>query len=77
MNGSLRPGVASPCVNVCRMDDASGWCLGCRRTLQEIAQWSVMDDEAKLAVWGQLRQRRAGRVPPVGPAEPAKPGAPT
>jgi predicted Fe-S protein YdhL (DUF1289 family) len=73
MNAIPRPGVASPCVNVCRMDEASGWCLGCRRTLEEIAQWSVMDDEAKRAVWCQLRQRRAGRMPPVTPAEPGAP----
>jgi predicted Fe-S protein YdhL (DUF1289 family) len=55
------------------MDEASGWCLGCRRTLEEIAQWSMMDDETKRAVWGQLRQRRAGRMPPVAPADPGGP----
>ena len=31
--------VASPCVNVCRMSDASGYCEGCRRSLDEIARW--------------------------------------
>jgi predicted Fe-S protein YdhL (DUF1289 family) len=55
------------------MDEASGWCLGCRRTLEEIAQWSVMDDETKRAVWGQLRRRRATRMPPNAPAEPGAP----
>jgi predicted Fe-S protein YdhL (DUF1289 family) len=73
MNANSHPGVASPCVNVCRMDAASGWCLGCRRTLEEIAQWSVMDDDTKRAVWGQLRQRRTARMPPVTPAEPGAP----
>ena len=73
MNANPRPGVASPCVNVCRMDETSGWCLGCRRTLEEIAQWSVMDDESKRAVWGQLRRRRATRMPPNAPAEPGAP----
>ena len=50
--------VASPCVNVCKMDEASGWCTGCLRTLDEIAWWSQLDDEDKRAVWQQLPQRR-------------------
>jgi len=32
--------IESPCVNICVMDDASGWCLGCGRTIDEIAGWS-------------------------------------
>lgn len=51
-------GVPSPCINVCRMDEASGLCLGCQRTLDEIALWSVFDDDDKRAVWAALAQRR-------------------
>jgi predicted Fe-S protein YdhL (DUF1289 family) len=29
---------ASPCINICRLD-AQGLCVGCRRTLEEIAEW--------------------------------------
>lgn len=29
--------VASPCISVCKMDDARGLCLGCMRTIDEIA----------------------------------------
>ena len=31
--------VASPCINVCRMDARSGLCDGCYRTIDEIAAW--------------------------------------
>ena len=48
----------SPCVDVCRMHAASGWCEGCCRTLDEIAEWSTLQDRAKLLVWKQLPQRR-------------------
>jgi uncharacterized protein len=51
--------VPSPCISVCRMDDRSGWCEGCLRTLDEIAEWSLLDDAAKRAVWKQLPPRRA------------------
>lgn len=48
----------SPCVNVCRMDDASGLCEGCGRTLDEIACWSVLDEEEKRAVLCLLPARK-------------------
>ena len=53
--------VPSPCINVCRMEPASGLCEGCLRTLDEIAAWSQFSDVAKGAVWQQLALRRAAR----------------
>lgn len=52
------PGVPSPCINVCRMHAPSGWCEGCLRTIDEIAAWAALDDEAKRAIWRLLPQRR-------------------
>ncbi len=50
--------VPSPCNNVCRMDDTTGLCAGCLRTLDEIAAWGLMSDEQRWAVWDQLALRR-------------------
>lgn len=55
--------IPSPCVNVCKMDAASGWCEGCLRTLDEIAGWSALDAAARRAVWAQLPLRRARLKP--------------
>lgn len=52
-------GVPSPCINVCRMDSASGLCEGCLRTIDEIVAWGTMDDDGKRTVWQRLEQRRA------------------
>lgn len=49
--------VPSPCINVCRMDPRTGWCEGCRRTIDEIAAWSLLDDEEKREVWVDLARR--------------------
>lgn len=49
--------VASPCINICRMSDATGYCDGCLRTLDEIACWSGYTDEDKLAVIAKLAAR--------------------
>ncbi len=50
--------VASPCISICRMDESSGLCEGCLRTLDEIALWSVLDDDDKRQVWQEIRRRR-------------------
>jgi len=41
------------------MDDADLYCLGCHRTLDEIAAWSELGDTEKEVVWAQLDMRRA------------------
>lgn len=62
--------VPSPCVNVCRMNEATGVCEGCWRTLDEIAVWSLLDEAEKRAVWSDLARRR-----PPEPGAAAEPGA--
>lgn len=55
--------VASPCINVCRMDAATALCAGCYRTLEEIAQWSKASDDVKLAILAAVDKRRAEHDP--------------
>ena len=58
--------VASPCVNVCVMDEATGLCRGCNRNLDEIARWSTMSDTEKRAVLALLKARE-GATPGSDP----------
>jgi predicted Fe-S protein YdhL (DUF1289 family) len=53
--------VASPCTEVCRIDAASGLCIGCGRTLDEIAAWRSLDADGKRAVLAAIAQRREAR----------------
>lgn len=50
--------VASPCVNVCRMDAQRALCTGCLRTLDEIATWSRLDDAGRRQVLERVAQRQ-------------------
>ena len=52
--------VLSPCTNVCRMDPRTGWCEGCWRTIDEIAAWAALDEDARRAVLARVAARRAG-----------------
>jgi predicted Fe-S protein YdhL (DUF1289 family) len=49
----------SPCVGVCTLDPASGWCLGCGRNTDEIARWSTMDEAQQLDCWSKPPRRLA------------------
>ncbi|MCY1647294.1 DUF1289 domain-containing protein [Caulobacter sp. SL161] len=49
--------IVTPCVKVCAVDGASGYCLGCRRTLPEIAAWSRLSDDERAAIMAALPER--------------------
>ena len=51
-------GVASPCISLCQMHQATGWCQGCLRTLDEIAAWGGLSDAGKRQVLQGLAPRR-------------------
>ena len=62
--GRPRAGIESPCVNVCLVHPATGLCLGCHRTIEEIAGWSTLGAEARRAVMADLPCRAARAKPP-------------
>jgi predicted Fe-S protein YdhL (DUF1289 family) len=51
--------VASPCIDVCRMDRRTGLCEGCLRTIDEIAAWGALTESMKREVLANIAARRA------------------
>jgi hypothetical protein len=51
--------IESPCIKVCTLDEASGWCIGCGRTLAEIGGWVAMSQQDRRAVMDTLPARLA------------------
>ncbi|MEM0899902.1 MAG: DUF1289 domain-containing protein [Pseudomonadota bacterium] len=49
----------SPCTGICKLDDETGWCVGCARTGDEIFGWSDMAAGVHERVWGELPSRFA------------------
>jgi predicted Fe-S protein YdhL (DUF1289 family) len=49
--------VPSPCTGICRIDSAKRWCTGCKRTLEEIADWPMLTPAQKRAVLLTLDRR--------------------
>lgn len=56
MNTEVQP-IGSPCTGVCTVDEVSGYCLGCARTSDEIAEWSKAGNDRKRAIWAALPPR--------------------
>ncbi|MGH8504474.1 MAG: DUF1289 domain-containing protein [Stenotrophobium sp.] len=54
------PPVASPCIEVCKLDDANV-CTGCGRSLDEIAEWSQAADLRRQEIRRLAQQRLATR----------------
>ena len=48
----------SPCIGVCIIDPASGYCLGCARTIPEIAGWLDFSPEEKRRLLETLAERK-------------------
>ena len=55
--------IASPCINVCKMDEQTGLCSGCLRTIDEIARWSSIDDSRRLSILAAIAKRRQEHDP--------------
>lgn len=51
--------VQSPCISVCTMNEKTGFCHGCYRTMDEIEKWWDLNNLQKQAVLDKLAVREA------------------
>ena len=51
--------IESPCILVCSIDLATGYCFGCGRTRDEIGAWLTMTPETRRTVRAELPARLA------------------
>jgi uncharacterized protein len=63
----LASGPPSPCVGICRLDDDTGFCVGCLRNIDEIRDWMILMPEERQAVLRRLEERRQALGPAVAP----------
>lgn len=53
--------VASPCRKLCQLHPIERVCLGCFRTIDEIAKWARLSEAKRTAIVADLPRRRAAR----------------
>ncbi|MGA9423133.1 MAG: DUF1289 domain-containing protein [Rhodanobacteraceae bacterium] len=52
--------VVSPCVGTCRLD-ASGYCIGCLRSCEEISRWTTMGEDERMRIIERVLPGHAAR----------------
>jgi predicted Fe-S protein YdhL (DUF1289 family) len=55
--GDIDISTASPCRRNCCLDDDLT-CLGCFRSLEEIKEWGIVDDQRRRRILQNAKQRR-------------------
>jgi len=50
--------IETPCIQICKIDAASGLCIGCRRSLNEIAAWGSLPPDRRREIMAALSTRR-------------------
>ena len=48
---------ASPCTGICKLDQNTGWCLGCGRSRSELDDWRIKSEEWRQKVWAEIPSR--------------------
>ncbi|HRO57723.1 MAG TPA: DUF1289 domain-containing protein [Burkholderiaceae bacterium] len=49
-------------MSICRMDPDDGLCIGCQRTIDEIAGWGAMTPEQRTEIWGKIAERKSAKA---------------
>lgn len=55
--------ILSPCIGVCVLDVSGEYCVGCLRTGQEIAEWTLLSQGERERVMEELENRARGELP--------------
>ncbi len=55
--------IPSPCISVCAIHEYTGFCKGCYRTFEEIAEWDYLNDTRKREILTELEKRKAEDKP--------------
>lgn len=58
MSGYTPVRIESPCIGICTIDEANGFCQGCHRTIDEIKSWFDMSQVEKKNLLMQLEDRQ-------------------
>lgn len=45
----------TPCIKICQLDPKLEYCIGCKRTVQEITDWSKLSDKEKQQVLDRIK----------------------
>lgn len=51
--------ISTPCIKVCAVSGQTGLCIGCGRSLNEIARWASLSEAERQTIMAALPARMA------------------
>ncbi|MEQ1489874.1 MAG: DUF1289 domain-containing protein [Terricaulis sp.] len=54
--------ISTPCIKVCAVSGITNQCIGCGRSLQEIARWGAMEEAERKAIMAELPGRMSAQT---------------
>jgi len=51
-------GIESPCIGLCQLDQDNKYCIGCKRSIDEIKNWENLNDEKKKIINQRLGKKK-------------------
>jgi len=55
--------ISSPCIDVCDVDSTGQYCIGCGRSMDEIARWLTTSEQERQAIMDKLPDRLRQLIP--------------
>jgi uncharacterized protein len=55
--------ISSPCIDVCDVDSTGQYCIGCGRSMDEIARWLTTSEQERQAIMDKLPDRLQQLIP--------------
>lgn len=62
----FREPIETPCISVCVIDETTGLCQGCLRTIAEIASWSRLSNPERRRIMAELPARKQPEAGAMG-----------
>ena len=62
MSENVQQEIQSPCIGVCSVDDNTGYCYGCYRTVHEIKSWWNLSQSEQKNLLSVLEERQAQSI---------------
>lgn len=52
-------GTKNPCIEICKFDKKTGFCIGCLRTRDECKEWKKMKERKRVEIVDERKKRVA------------------
>jgi predicted Fe-S protein YdhL (DUF1289 family) len=49
--------IHTPCISICKLNESKTYCVGCKRTRNELFNWAALPEAEQLRIISELEKR--------------------